>query len=935
MSDETEIERLVVSIVGDLTSLNAAKAEGIETIQEITDANNALKEAMEALGLTAESASQSEEEFTSSVDRSKSAIEAALNSSFDFSPVLNQLQSDFNLTAEQAQFLVEANEVLVETLNQLGPSTEEATAFLADFEVQVAATLASMASQGSMGLDDLIDGIEEAQTNFDSFGTMIQDVMDQQLLDSVEAANSSMDTFIDTLGEANDELVEMNYQTFIEGMEEAQQRIEEGAASLDDLLDVIHDAGTGFGDLNDFVVSISDAMDEQLLDSVEAAHGSLEDFLSVVEEITDELQETNLRAIESASEGMENLDTSAEEATGSLEDLIGGLSAMPGPVGRYTRELMDNVEAQNRIIAASGSMLTSVLGVAAVFTAVVGPIGAVAALLRSASKELEALDATAKKAAALGDTVTDLQGLSFALEEIAGMSSSQTESSLKRLQRSIASAAEGGEAAGKVYKQLGLDLDALKQKTPTKQFEEVAEAVSNYGNATDKALIAQKIFGRGSEEIVIALTAQSDAIKESKQFAEDYGVTITEVQSEALQMANDNWGRVSEAMSGWMRQLSAELAPLLNQIAEMVLDWIPPVSEFRSVISFIVDLSTVILGIYKDVATVLSGIAEILVGIAKVQVFDLSGIENIQSGVGKVAKGLAAESAVEMLVENENIRQSAAKIADEKERQRAAQEAINAELKAEDAKQKQIESQAKNYADELKKRYAFMSQEETGERSRKIFDMMQDNVPPDIIAAAREFEQKIADLEEKRRLEKEAINALAKEGLEISKEIEAAQKRGKALDEQFKSEQEKAIDQAKELKDLFERGLIRPETFEKGINALNEGLNKATQEANQFWIAMNGPGMSEFGFGREGLELDLIKERGLARSAIVQRSGVSSEIADRIGVQTAYREATNPQGVRPSETKLINVLNLLERHLRPGNDPNKIPVGIAQPGDLT
>jgi DNA repair exonuclease SbcCD ATPase subunit len=861
--------------------LEKAKAEGMAAIEEIEDANKRLAATLDEVNQTTQETVVSEQDLNDIFDSVSNTINDALTGTSAYTASLEHLREELNLTEDQAQFLAEAQEVLIDTMAQMGPETEEAAAFFQEFQTELKAALEEMRSQGTDGLDDLIDTIHDAQEAVGDFGTYFEEALSQDLVDSIDNTHESFEDFLHAIEEAVEEINVMNFEEFIAASERIVDEFEY-------ILDGAQSAQEAVGDFGEYLDEVMNLADQEVL-------GPLAEDIKQVKEETD-------------------------QTNSSLQQLIKGLSSLPGPVGKYTRQLMSNVQAAQGVITSSGGMLTAVAGFGSILTAVLGPIAALTGMLYKAKRELEALDRTAKKALAMGDSVAEVQALSFALGEIAGMDPRQTEMSLRRLQRSIGAASEAGGRTAKVYKDLGLDLDDLKNKTPTQQFNDVAEAVSKYGTASDKARISQQLFGRGSQNIVLALTAQNEVLKEAQEFAKEYGLTVDDIQAETLQMANDAWGRVSEAMGGWMTQLSAELAPLLTMIARTILDWIPPVTEFKWVIDFIVDVSYVLIGVYQDLAKVVAGIGKIMMG-------------DWREGMDLIKEGFEATSAVDMMVEAENVRREAEKTAASRKEQAKVEQAITEEMK----KQAALDQSAQQFVDNLQKKLAFMEQEEFGIRSKKIFELQSEGADEELIQAALEFEQKIADIERARKQAQDERVQAQKDAAKAEADHLAKVERGRRLDFEHLSKQDQllqsSMEQAMELADLFSEGLIRPETFEEGIAKLDAGLNQITEQANQFWIAMNGPQMSEFGRGREGLELDLIRERGGAISRLRQGEGMEAGLANRVGIGQAYGEARN-NAPRPVEVKLVSVLDMLEQHLRLGRDPNKIPVGIAQPGDV-
>jgi hypothetical protein len=666
---------------------------------------------------------------------------------------------------------------------------------------------------------------------------------------------------------------------------------------------ILEELAQGNKDLQNSVSDASTATENQAESQTQA-----NDTFANARKLLSQAQESAREVSQEYNRMADELDR-VEKRNASLRNLAAGLGRLPGPAGRVAREVQNIADSAQTFVGASGNMLPAVIAIGAGLTAILGPAAAVYLAYRKLSNEMENLDRVAKKAEAMGDSVGSLQSLSFALKEIAGMSEGQVESALTRLQRAVGGAAEGAGEGSKAFQKLGLDVNALNKMAPTEQFRAVAEAIQSYGSHAEKARVAQQLFGRGSQEILLALTAEKEAFEESEKWAEKYGLTISSIESESIQRANDAIGRVGDALAGWTTQLAAEFAPLFEVIANHILAWIPPATEFQDAIRFVVDLSTVMLGILTDVGKVIAGAAKILMG-------------DFSEGFEMMKEGFSAESAAKFLYESEQARKEAEKTAIEKERQKKTQQEINRELE----RQNQIEERAQGYVADLKKQYEFMSQEETGESNRKLFEMQQQGVDPEILNEAKEFERKIAEIEEKRKKNKEELASLEQEAAQRAQEQESFVKRGLALDEQYKTEQEKILDKAQELKDLFDQGLIKPETFERGLEDLNSGLTQATEEANRFWEAMNGPQMSEFGSGREGLEESLINLRGEARANLLESEGADPELAKFEGMRAAREEGSS----RKSETekKLVSVLSLLEQRLSKTEDPNTLKLQV-------
>jgi hypothetical protein len=700
-----------------------------------------------------------------------------------------------------------------------------------------------------------------------------------------------------------------------------------------------------------------------------------------LEEVTE--QATNYeRELQSLTEQLEQTRNRQQQVQSSVDGLTRAFTSIPGPIGRTTRQFMGLTQSIGGFVQGAMGMLPLIAGIGLAIGAIVIPILGAYHAIRRFIGEFDGLDRVGKKAAAMGESVTKLQSLSHALKEVAGMDASKTEAALQRLQRTVGQAAEGSGKAAKAFAELGLNAQQMAAMTPTDQFRAVAKAMENYGSQTDKARLAQDIFGHSSKEVILALTTQAEALREAEEWAKKYGLTITDSQSEAIQSANDSLGRVTDAIQGWFVQFAAEFAPLVQVIADYILTWIPPAGEFKEGIKFVVDLTAVLLGVLIDVGKVLGGIALITRG-------------ELSDGFKMMKEGLSAKSGEEILTKMEAARFEATKLAEAKERERNIAKEINKELEEQEKKAAKLKDSTTSLVESLRTQFEFMSQENSpdGEKNRKIWELEQQGASPEQLDVARFYEEKIEGIKaeraeqekltkeiEKRQQAEEAameknknyvsslqerfrfksqeddpngekneeIWKMEQQGVdpqlveaarffdEQIKAIEEKQRkakeeaqRGLELTKQYRDEQEKIIDQAQELQDLLNKGLITPETFESGIKALNAGLEDATTSASRFWDAMNGPQMSEFGIGREGLEKELVGIRNSAKAELlIKEGGANPELARAEAIRKTEKEGTRSTD---TEAKLVNVLDMLQQRLQvQQTEPNTLQLQLVE-----
>jgi len=94
----------------------------------------------------------------------------------------------------------------------------------------------------------------------------------------------------------------------------------------------------------------------------------------------------------------------------------------------------------------------------------------------------------------------DLLILSQAFKDV-GLSSDQVGPAVNRLQKALTGVNAEGQPTNKMFQRLGLDMEALKQLTPTQQFQKVGAAIANLKDPAERAGAAMAIFGKSGGEL--------------------------------------------------------------------------------------------------------------------------------------------------------------------------------------------------------------------------------------------------------------------------------------------------------------------------------------------------------------------------------------------------------------------------------------------------
>lgn len=804
-ASETEVERLVVRFVGDLSDLSAAEEEVSDVIKKATEVQEELHAAIDNVyKITEEINSQSKVTVDSQSDINKVTLDAA------------------NSQEDAAKKMEEAKNAL----------------------------------------DDLEGAIHKA--------------------------DASIVEMVETTGD---------YVAGIEGMTGSGMEAIDAYSELEKVVGLVN---SRFFESTEEVGGLEAALrqaaveEDALLESIQNTTSGLEDFGSVIDSAQQEqakFEEENKKSTESIK-GM-NV---------TLDGLLGGLQALPGPAGAVATQFKAMAASIGATMTAIAPLLPVIIAAGAALTVIAGPILLVRKLVRDSIRDFGEYDRVIKKATALGESTENLQKLSFALMEIAGMEAGSTEMSLQRLQMRIGAAAAQGEEGRKKFAELGIDLEALKNKTPTEQFKEVAGALGAIENDSKRAQLAMQMFGRQGLNIVGALKADAEVIRESEETALRLGITLTEEQSRAIEGAGDSLTRVQTISKGWAMQIAAELAPAVWMVADAIQSWQVPAGEMKGIIRDMTTQLVSLAGIAHDIGMIIEGTWKFSTG-------------NFEEGINQIRSGLAGDSREASKVMLELYR-SRAKAAAEEAAKIDEANTLEAERLA---KQEQLNDSAEQYVQSLKTQYEFMQQMETGEKSQKIFELKAQGVDPDIIDAARQFEEGIAEIQAKQEAAAKRKVELEKEANDALREREKLMARGKAIAESMLTDEERIFKQAQELSELFIEGAISEDVYNQALEKLSEDLDGLTQQARGFWDALNGTS-DEWGRGREGIK-DLAKDFRAAQMVELSKEHDIVPMGMSAMRHKVDMELKNQND--PVQRKLVSVLTLLEERLREPPNPDR------------
>lgn len=235
-----------------------------------------------------------------------------------------------------------------------------------------------------------------------------------------------------------------------------------------------------------------------------------------------------------------------------------------------------------------------------------------AALVKSG---VDAADALAKTADKLGTTTEAFAALGYAAK-LSGVEQGTLEGGLKKLAKTLTDAASGSESAGRGFAALGLNVDQLMQMSADQQFGKIADALSRVENATQRAALAQQVFGKSGVDLLQLTAEGSDGIAALAREAEVLGLTLSRIDAAKVEQAADAFDRVSAGTSGLGQQLAVKFAPIIDGVVDKIYAWVESMGgmdavadrAFRAIIDGVAFVADAVAGLNVVWETVEQGI---------------------------------------------------------------------------------------------------------------------------------------------------------------------------------------------------------------------------------------------------------------------------------------------------------------------------------------
>jgi hypothetical protein len=207
------------------------------------------------------------------------------------------------------------------------------------------------------------------------------------------------------------------------------------------------------------------------------------------------------------------------------------------------------------------------------FAAFVGPIAAVGAAFLGARSVVDSFRAAIDLGGRLDD-LTRRTGMAageiLVLQEafkLGGSSADAVAPAIDRLRKAIVAAGDGSGEQAIAFAKLGINMEEIKNATPTQQLEMVASALNKVSSDTERSAFAMQIFGRSGGELLPVLRNFGVEVDKARGYLGSLPDVMTK-GSEALADLGDNFTAIGNKVNQFVAGALIEIAPTINKATE-------------------------------------------------------------------------------------------------------------------------------------------------------------------------------------------------------------------------------------------------------------------------------------------------------------------------------------------------------------------------------
>ncbi len=269
-----------------------------------------------------------------------------------------------------------------------------------------------------------------------------------------------------------------------------------------------------------------------------------------------------------------------EREVADNEKAIDELSNTQANAENSTEDFSDSVEESGDTADEAESKFSKFKDV--VSTVATAAVAAVTAIGTAAVAAGKAIWDLANDTAEYGDSIekqSQKVGLSYEAYQkwdyamnLAGTSMGACTTGLKTLTNTIDDAKNGSDSATEKFTRLGISIDDIKDKSREDIFEMTVATLQNVSDETEKAALANDMFGKSGQDLLPLLNQTEEATKALLDEAENYGMVMSDDAVKASAAFEDSLTKLQSTFGGVKNSVMGEMLPSLTLIMDGLSD---------------------------------------------------------------------------------------------------------------------------------------------------------------------------------------------------------------------------------------------------------------------------------------------------------------------------------------------------------------------------
>ena len=221
----------------------------------------------------------------------------------------------------------------------------------------------------------------------------------------------------------------------------------------------------------------------------------------------------------------------------------------------------------------TASFSEKVGGMASAFARFAGPIAAMGAAVLGARGAVDSF----REAINLGGQLDDLTkrtgmaaGEVLVLQEafrLGGSSADAVAPTIDRLRKAIVAAGDGSGEQAIAFAKLGINMEAIKNASPTEQLEMLAKGLNGVASDTDRSALAMQILGRSGGELLPVLRNFAGEVDKARGYLGSLPDSMNQ-GAEALADLGDNFDAIGRKVNQFVAGALVEIAPAIKRATD-------------------------------------------------------------------------------------------------------------------------------------------------------------------------------------------------------------------------------------------------------------------------------------------------------------------------------------------------------------------------------